>query len=180
MNLLQSWDRYFCYLWAMLRNLLLILIISGVSTVFVRSQTIIKTSDLFKKTDANSQSGQLNVYQDPALDTLISRYIYSYKNLEEKNGYAGMEGWRIQIFNSSSRNAKVDAGNILQEFLNKFPEIKYPELKYYTQFALPNYYKVRVGNFRTKTEATKLYLLISKAFPDAYIVPDIINFPDTK
>jgi len=180
MNLLQSWDRYFYYLCAMLRKLLLILIFSGVSTVFVRSQSIIKTSDLFKKTDASSQTGQLNIYQDPALDTLISRYISSYKNLEEKNGGPGMEGWRIQIFNSSSRNAKVEAGNILQEFVNKFPEIKYPELKYYTQFALPNYYKVRVGNFRTKTEATKLYLLISKAFPDAYIVPDIINFPDTK
>lgn len=173
MNLLQSWDKYFCYLCNMLRKLLFILIISGVSTLLVRSQSIIKTADLFKKTDANSQSGQLNIYQDPALDTLISRYILSYKS-------AGMEGWRIQIFNSSSRNAKVEAGNILQEFLNRFPEIKYPELKSYTQFALPNYYKVRVGNFRTKTEATKLYLLISKAFPDAYLVPDIINFPDTK
>ena len=164
----------------MFRKLLFILIISGVSTLFVRSQPIIKTADLFKNTGANSSAGQLNIYQDPALDTLISRYIDSYKNLEEKNGYAGMEGWRIQIYSSSARTAKVEAGNILQDFLNKFPESKYPELKYYTQFAVPNYYKVRVGNFRTKTEATKLYLMISKAFPDAYIVPDIINFPDTK
>lgn len=165
----------------MFRKLLLILVISGVSTVFLRSQPIVKTADLFKKTDANSQAGQLNIYQDPALDTLISRYIYSFKNLEEKNGgFPGMEGWRIQIYNSSSRNAKLEAGNALQEFLNKFPESKYPELKSYTQFALPNYYKVRVGNFRTKTEATKLYLMINKVFPDAYIVPDIINFPDTK
>ncbi len=163
----------------MFRKLLLILVISGVSTLFLRSQPIVKTADLFKKTDTNSQSGQLNIYQDPALDTLISRYIYRFKNLEEKNG-PGMEGWRIQIYNSSSRNAKLESGNVLQEFLNKFPESKYPELKSYTQFALPNYYKVRVGNFRTKTEATKLYLLISKSFPDAYIVPDIINFPDTK
>jgi hypothetical protein len=68
----------------------------------------------------------------------------------------------------------------LQAFISKFPESKYPELKSYTQFALPNYYKVRVGNFRTKTEATKLYLLVTKAFPDAYLVPDYINFPDTK
>jgi hypothetical protein len=164
----------------MFRKLLLILLISGVSTLFVRSQTIIKTADLFKNTDGYSNAGQLNIYQDPALDTLVSRYIYSYKSLEEKNGSPGMDGWRIQIYNSSARNAKVESGNILQDFLNKFPESKYPELKYYPQFAVPNYYKIRVGNFRTKTEATKLYLLISKAFPDAYIVPDIINFPDTK
>ena len=165
----------------MFRKLLLILVISGVSTLILRSQPIIKTTDLFKNEDANPRAGQLNIYQNPALDTLLSRYIDSFKSIEEKNGgYAGMEGWRIQIFSSSARNAKVESGNILQDFLKKFPESKYPELKYYTQFAVPNYYKVRVGNFRTRTEATKLYLLISKAFPDAYIVPDIINFPDTK
>jgi hypothetical protein len=164
----------------MFRKLLFILVISGVSALIVRSQSIIKTEDLFKNGDANSVGGQLNIYQDPALDTLVSRYIYRFKNLEDKNGSPGMDGWRIQIYSSSTRNAKVEAGNILQDFLNKFPESKYPELKSYTQFAVPNYYKVRVGNFRTKTEATKLYLLISKAFPDAYIVPDVINFPDTK
>lgn len=177
MNLLLSSDNYFCYLYSMLRKLLLILLISGVSTVFVRSQPIVRTADLFKKTEANS-AGQLNISQDPTLDTLISRYIYSYQILEEKYRYAGMDGWRIQIFNSSSRNAKAEAGNMLQAFLNKFPEAKYPELKSYTQFAVPNWYRVRVGNFRTKTEATRLYLLISKAFPDAYMVPDFINFPD--
>jgi hypothetical protein len=164
----------------MFRKLLFILVISGISALILRSQPIIKTTDLFKSTELNSNTGQLNIFQDPALDTLISRYIYGFKSFEERNGYAGMEGWRIQIYSSSTRNAKVESGNILQDFLNKFPESKYPELKYYTQFAVPNYYKVRVGNFRTKTEATKLYLLISKAFPDAYIVPDIINFPDTK
>jgi hypothetical protein len=164
----------------MFRKLLLILLISGVSALIVRSQPIIKTADLFKSANTGSNTGQLNIYQDPVLDTLMTRYINSFKSLEEKNGYAGMEGWRIQIYSSSARNAKVESGNVLQEFLNKFPESKYPQLKYYPLFAVPNYYKVRVGNFRTKTEATKLYLLISKAFPDAYIVPDIINFPDTK
>jgi hypothetical protein len=52
------------------------------------------------------------------------------------------------------------------------------EIVSYPLFAEPAYYKIRVGDFRTKTEATKFFLLISKVFPDAYIVPDIINFPD--
>ena len=89
-----------------------------------------------------------------------------------------MEGFRIQIYNSSNRNAREESGKVRAEFLNKFPESEYPDIKSYTQFAQPGYYKIRVGNFRTKTEATKLFLLISKEFPNAYLVPDIINFPD--
>ena len=55
---------------------------------------------------------------------------------------------------------------------------KFPDITSYQLYAEPGYFKVRVGDFRTKTEATKLFLLVSKEFPDAYLVPDIINFPD--
>jgi len=157
----------------MIRKLFLILVILGFSTIFVRSQSVFKTTDLFKRADSNS--GQLNISQDPALDTLIARYILKYRNLEEKNGYPGIEGWRIQIYSSSNRNAREESGKVRADFMGKFPDVVS-----YLLFAEPGYYKIRVGDFRTKTEATKLYLLISKAFPDAYIVPDFINFPDTK
>jgi hypothetical protein len=133
----------------------------------------VKTSDLFTRTNGNPHLGQLNIIQDQALDTLISRYILGYRNLEEKNGYEGMEGYRIQIYSSSNRNAREESARVRAEFMSKFPDIvSYP------LFAEPGYYKIRVGDFRTKTEATRLFLLISKVFPDAYIVPDIINFPD--
>ena len=162
----------------MIRKLFLIIVILGFSILIARSQSVVATSDLFKRADENSGSGKLNIIQDPALDTLMNRYIQGYKNLEEKYGYSGMEGFRIQIYSSSNRNAKEESGKVNAEFLNKFPESQYPELRSYTQFAQPAYYKIRVGDFRTKTEATRLFLLISKVFPDAYIVPDIINFPD--
>jgi hypothetical protein len=146
--------------------------------MIVLSQSYIRSSDLFVRTDGNPKAGKLNIKQDPALDTLLSRYILQFKNLEEKNGYSGMEGFRIQIYSSSNRNAKEESSKANIEFLSKFPESEFPDLKSYTQFAQPAYYKIRVGDFRTKTEATRLFLLISKVFPDAYIVPDIINFPE--
>ena len=164
----------------MIRKLFLIVVILGFSMLIVQSQSIVRSSDLFTKRDGNPHAGQLNIIQDPALDTLISRYIIGYKILEEKNGYSGMDGFRIQIYSSSNRNAKEESSKTNAEFLSKFPESEFPELKSYTQFAQPAYYKIRVGNFRTKTEATRLFLLISKVFPDAYIVPDIIYFPDLK
>lgn len=161
----------------MIRKLLLITVILGFSAL-ARSQSVVGTSELFKRTDLNSRAGQLNIIQDPAIDTLINRYILANKNLEAKIGYSGMEGFRIQIYSSSARNAKEESSKVNAEFLSKFPESEYPDLKSYAQFAQPAYYKIRVGDFRTKTEATRLFLLISKVFPNAYLVPDIINFPE--
>jgi hypothetical protein len=157
----------------MIRKLCLIFIVFGFSAVLVRAQSFESISDLFKRTDGNSHTGKLNIIQDPALDTLINRYILANKIQEEKIGYSGMEGYRIQIYSSSDRNAREESSKTQGDFMNKFKDIDSYQL-----FAEPGYWKIRVGNFRTKTEATRLFLLISKVFPDAYIVPDIINFPE--
>jgi SPOR domain len=156
----------------MIRKFLLILVILCYSTVFVRAQAV-KSSDLFKRADSNFRAGQINIIQDPELDTLISRYILANKNQNEKNSYAGMEGFRIQIYSSSSRNAREESAKVRAEFMSKFPDVDS-----YPLFENPGYFKIRVGDFRSKTEATRLFLLISKEFPDAYIVPSFINFPD--
>lgn len=158
----------------MIRKFILLLITLGISTGFARSQSFVKTSDLFTTVVNNSTSGNLKIIQDPALDTLISRYILVNKNLSEKNnGTPGMDGFRIQIFNSSVRNAREESAKVKAKFMTKFPDITS-----YILFENPGYFKVRVGDFRSKTEATRLFLLISKDFPDAYMVPDFINFPD--
>jgi hypothetical protein len=158
----------------MLRKLISVLVILGFSSLIVRSQSYISASELFKSTDAYAQSGKLTINQDPALDTLIGRYIMANKNLEERNGgYTGVEGFRIQIYNSSDRNAKIESAKVRQEFMNQFPDVVS-----YLLFAEPAWYKVRVGNFRSRTEATRLFLIVSKKFPNADLVPDIINLPD--
>ncbi len=169
-----SANYYFC---RMIRKLFLLLIILSFPACFGRAQSIVRTSDLFNRTAGNPHAGKINITEDPALDTLVSRYILANKNQIEKNG-PGMEGFRIQIYSSSTRNAKEESSKANQEFLTKFPESEYPNLKSYRQFAPPVYYKIRVGDFRTKTEATRLFLLISKEFPNSYLVPDFINFPD--
>jgi len=162
----------------MIKRLILVTALLGFFSIIVRSQTFVTTAELFKRTDSSAGTGQLNVIQDPALDTLMSRYILSNKNLEEKNGFTGVEGFRIQIYNSSERNAKTESGKVRQEFMNEFPENQYPELITYLIFAEPAYWKVRVGNFRSRTEATRFFLIVSKKFKNADLVPDIINLQD--
>ena len=145
---------------------LIILLVSVLS--LCDAQGFIKTADLFRKTESDIKSGTLNIIQDPSVDTLISRYIMANKILE-----GHMEGFRIQIFRSSSRNAKEESNKEMLKFMNEFPDI--PS---YAEFEKPGYFLVRVGDFRTKTELTKLLVTIRKKFPNAYPVPCKINFPD--
>jgi hypothetical protein len=157
----------------MIRKLLLFIILIGFFPCIGPAQSFVKTSDLFPVSVPNSHAGRLNIIQDPAIDTLISRYILANINLKGKYTYYGMEGYRIQIYASSNRNAREESNKARAEFINKFPDIISYQL-----FENPGYFKIRVGNFRSKTEATRLFLIISKEFPDAYLVPDFIEFPD--
>jgi hypothetical protein len=161
----------------MIRRFFLFLVILGFSSMIVRAQTIVSTSDLFKRYDTGPQTGKLNIIQDPALDTLLNRYILGFKNLEAKNnGNSGMEGFRIQIYRKNVRNAREESNAIRATFMSRFPD-----LPTYQLYQDPGYFIIRVGDFRTKTEATRLFVLINKEkeFKEgAYIVPDFINFPD--
>jgi hypothetical protein len=157
----------------MIRKQILFLFFLIISAGFLSAQAFVKTSDLFKRSDNKSGSGQLNIIQNPAIDTLLSRYILMNSNVKKDFDHYGMQGYRIQIYASSNRNAREESNKVYFDFIDKFPDIK-P----YSLFAQPGYYKIRAGDFRTKTEATKIFLIVSKEFPDAYLVPDIINFPD--
>jgi hypothetical protein len=157
----------------MIRKLFLLAVFSGISIGSAFSQSFVKTTDILKRIDNNSNTGQLNIIQDQAVDSLIYRYILMSKKIYKEKSYYGMEGFRIQIYGSSNRNAREESNKARAEFMNEFPDIES-----YPLFADPGYFKIRVGDFRTKTDAVKLFLIISKKFPDSYIVSDIINFPD--
>jgi hypothetical protein len=142
-------------------------------TGILSAQTFIKSVDLFNKQEAGSSIPRLNIVQDPALDTLMSRYILMNRNLAIENEHLGMKGYRIQIYSSSNRNAREESNKERATFMAKFPDIvSYPLSAY------PAWFKIRAGDFRTKTEAYATFLLVSKEFPNAYLIPDYINFPD--
>jgi hypothetical protein len=132
-----------------------------------QAQAFVSTAELFRRPDS---PGELKITQAPAVDTLISRYLLMSKKLYDESGHYGMNGYRIQICNSSS---KEESKKVNADFI-----IKFPDIESYQLFSEPRWWKVRIGDFRTKAEAMKTFIAISREFPDAYIVPDIINFPD--
>ena len=132
------------------------------------AQVFFKTADLFHKPESERRSGYLNIIQYPGVDTLISRYVLANRMLAGR-----MEGFRIQIFRSANRTAKEESNKERAEFMDEFRDI--PS---YVEFEKPGYFLVRVGDFRTKVEGTKLLFVVRRKFPNAYLVPDKINFPD--
>jgi hypothetical protein len=157
----------------MIRKLFLFAVFFGIATGSGFSQSFVKTADLFKRADNDSHTGQLNITQNQAIDSLVYRYILLSKKIYKEKNYYGMEGCRIQIYRSSNRNAREESNKARAKFMEKFPDIVT-----YQIFADPGYFAIRAGDFRNKAEALKLFLTVSKEFPDSYIVPDIINFPD--
>ena len=92
--------------------------------------------------------------------------VHKYKTILKNIG--GVKGWRIQVTFKAKRE------NILPLQI-KFSRL-YPEIPAQITFDSP-YYKLTVGNFRTRNEAIKIKHQINKVFPSAHPVPIIIN-PD--
>lgn len=135
--------------------------------IFVLGLALIFQIHLFAQeiTSGNnlSQKGSLTVHQSPQIDAAIERFKkYNYSS-------AGIDGFRIQIYSESGNDAKAKADKVLADYTAKF---KAPAA--YLTYQQPNF-KVRCGDFRTKSEARKYVKMISTLFPSAFIVKDEIQ-----
>ena len=112
-----------------------------------------------------SENGRITSINEKGINTLVREYE---NILKAKNG---VEGWRVQIMFKSK---KEDLKQLKIAFIKL-----YPEIPAYLEYKAP-YYRLRVGNCKTKLEAIKIKQEISKKFPGAYPVPEIINFSQLK
>ena len=157
----------------MIKELFSLLIIVLLTANPGLSQAFIRTSELFsKRTDQGDGTGNLNIIQDKAIDTLVDRHILANGKLRTVEGSHGIEGYRIQIYYSNIRNAREEAARAMADFISGFPDIKS-----YFEYREPGYFMVRAGNYRTKTEVYKDLMAIRKKFPNAYWVPAVIEYP---
>ncbi len=103
--------------------------------------------------------------QDTELIKLVGLHI-------RKNETArGINGFRVEIFFSSALDARQRAIQAKAAFLKD-----YPDESVYVIYVSPDF-KVRVGDFRTKSEALAMMKKIQNRFPKAFLVPDLIEFP---
>lgn len=109
---------------------------------------------------------KLNIQCSPQIKELLERHVIQNR----KNNF--INGYRLQIYFGSGSNARSQATKVRNDFLSAHPDIKT-----YLIYKSPDF-KVLVGNFRTKSEALKLQKSLIYKYPDAFIVPDEIAFPD--
>lgn len=129
----------------------------------------------------------INIYKDSRLDLLTKRPALMAKVEEEKEkdkvvnynpivssdgkkkvtgSIYTAKGFRIIIYNGPDRNAAMTAKN---NFTRAFPGI--PS---YVSYNVPSY-KIKVGNFESRGDASSFMRKVNKAFPTAFIVPDIVT-----
>lgn len=105
------------------------------------------------------------VVQDEDIAWLVEKYNTQNQNKPIITGY------RVQIYFDSGNQSKKKANDVKTQFLAKKSDVPC-----YLVYQAPNF-KVRVGDFRSRYEAYKLYREIRNDFPSAYIVKDEISFP---
>ncbi len=110
-------------------------------------------------------TGEVNIYTDPRIDDLLELHI-AYNET-----FPVLDGYRIHIFMESGNEALVNA----EEVKGKFEE-KYDDIPAYITFGEP-YYRVRVGDFRTRLEASQFLQKINRKYPNAWVIKDKINLP---
>jgi len=129
---------------------------------------------------ALAQTDDVELITSPTPDSLLALHV-AYNKL-----FPVYPGYRIQLFMESGNNALTEA----EELIIKFNEL-YPETGTYITFREP-YYRVRVGDFRTRPACPHLFLTpVCKPTPVALIMffrvlcliirlsPDLIAFlPD--
>jgi hypothetical protein len=103
--------------------------------------------------------------RDERLDKLITKQK-DYNTLKQT-----IPGYRIQIYFGGVR---PKASEVKIDFTRQHSDIPA-----YLTYNAPNY-KVRVGDFRTRLEATKFMKSIEGLYPTMFIVPDEVALPPLK
>lgn len=80
-------------------------------------------------------------------------------------------GYRIRIFFNNNQQARARSEELVKSFSQEHPGIGA-----YRTYDNP-YFKVTVGDLRTKSDAVKMLKKLEKEYPSAFIVKENINFP---
>ena len=107
-------------------------------------------------------TGHVEIVQDEKITRLADQYRKMSLNNPEIDGY------RVQIFFDSGSSSKNKAVSLKGDF-----DAIYTGIQSYLSYKEP-YYRVRVGDFRTLTEAVGFQKKISADYPNSFPVKDRI------
>lgn len=121
--------------------------------------------NIFDILSSRSESGAtVTIIQSENIKSAFAAHI-------EKSSKRQIQGYRIRIYFDNSQVAR----NMSAEIVSKFTQ-SYPTIPVYRTYSKP-YFKVTVGDFRSKSEAMRLMAELEQKFSSAFLVKEIINYP---
>lgn len=114
--------------------------------------------------DRGMGEGSASVVQPASLGRAMDQHI-------RNNSKKDLMGYRVRIFFDNSQSARAHSASIADSFAEA-----YPDVPVYLTHVNP-YFKVAVGDFRTKADAQKFSKELKGKYPSVFIVKEAINYP---
>lgn len=156
---------------------LLVVLSLFAEALFAQQSVEVKQKNIFEKLAIPDSvtHATVKVHQDKRVESLVvgKRYInYSHEDRI-------ISGYRVQVFSSNiQRTAKTDAFRIEKKIKEEFPD-----QTVYVTYPSP-FWKVRVGDFRSQSQALAFRNKLIETFPnmrsEVYIVKEQIIIPGSK
>ena len=139
------------------------------SLVYVRKASVDSTlvgKDVFRDMPSHyaGDPATVDVEQSEVLERSMRQHI-------QKNSARTLSGYRVRIFFDNKQSARHESEQTLKRF-----RAMYPDVAVYRTYTNP-YFKVTVGDCRTKSEAMKLLARIKGNFSSAFVVKENIEYP---
>lgn len=117
------------------------------------------------------KSQTVSIVKDPRLDMLLKKQAELNKEVDKLNNKTG-PGYRIMVINTNDR---IKALEVKSRMMSDFPEEKS-----YLVYQSP-YFKIMIGNFRTRQEAEPFQKKILEIYPTGVIiVPATVEYKPEK
>lgn len=128
-------------------------------------------ADIIAQDTAKDTLHNISVYRDARIDALVQKNREANEEVYFKT-LRNVRGFRLQVINTNDRNSALA---VKTRMLSEFPAEKT-----YLLYHSP-YFKIQMGNFRTKEDAEELMRQVSKIYPSGvFIVPAKIEIMPSK
>jgi len=114
--------------------------------------------------ESGPSMNRVTINQSSSIESLLQRHITNSTGRK-------ITGYRVRIFFDNKQDARTRSMEVAGQFASQFPEIRV-----YSTYEKP-FFKVTVGDFRTKSEAMQLLKKIEGEYRSVFLVKETINYP---
>lgn len=147
---------------------LIALIVACITAV---AQSAVPDTSIVQYLERSNTGGTVKISQPLELTHRVARV----NDGEQEKGSVLMPIYRIQLFSANNNNAKAQAEKLAREVGAEFPDLPLS-----VSYASP-FWRLRVGEFRTREEAQAMQFQIQSKFPEMergiLIIRERVNIP---